>query len=100
MIFNMEEASIETARKALGEIIDKARLAGANTVLTRQGKPAAVVVPLEWFERVSEMDRWPLDMAQIKCPRCDCDSYPDNMGQALTWALGHDCERALREAEE
>ena len=43
----MDTVSIEQARKALGEIVDRARLAGQPTLITRQGKPAAVVVPLD-----------------------------------------------------
>jgi prevent-host-death family protein len=46
----MDEASIEQARRKLGEIVDRARLADQFTTITRQGKPAAVVVSVEWFE--------------------------------------------------
>jgi prevent-host-death family protein len=45
----MDTASIEQARLKLGEIVDKARLAGKPTRITRQGKPAAVVVSERWF---------------------------------------------------
>jgi prevent-host-death family protein len=47
----MEAVSIETARRTLGEIVDKARLAGQPTLVTRQGKRAAVVVSADWYER-------------------------------------------------
>lgn len=46
------EASIEQARLKLGEIVDRARLADQFTVITRQGKPAAVVVNVDWYEAV------------------------------------------------
>jgi prevent-host-death family protein len=46
------EASIEQARLKLGEIVDRARLADQFTVITRQGKPAAVVVNVDWYETV------------------------------------------------
>jgi prevent-host-death family protein len=46
----MDEASIEEARRTLGLIVDKARLANTPTVITRQGKPAAVVVSTAWYE--------------------------------------------------
>ena len=46
----MEQASIEEARRTLGEIIDRARLADQPTLITRQGKPAAVVVGAEAYE--------------------------------------------------
>jgi prevent-host-death family protein len=42
----MDEIGIEKARTTLGEIVDKARLAGASTLITRKGKPAAVVHPV------------------------------------------------------
>lgn len=45
----MEEISIEGARPKLGEIIDRARFAEQPTLITRQGKPAAVVVSAEWY---------------------------------------------------
>lgn len=46
----MEELSIERARQTLGEIVDRARFTGEPTRITRQGKPAAVVVSVEWYE--------------------------------------------------
>jgi len=48
----MEETGIEQARKGLGEIVDRARIAGEHTLITRTGKPAAVIVPVEWYEEV------------------------------------------------
>lgn len=33
----------------LGELADRARLEGQHTVVTRQGKPAAVMVPVDWY---------------------------------------------------
>ena len=45
----MEEMNIEQARPVLGEILDRARLANEPTAITRNGKPAAVVVGLEWY---------------------------------------------------
>ncbi len=46
----MDEISIEEARPKLGELVDRARLAGQATVITRHGKPAAVIVPVGWHE--------------------------------------------------
>jgi len=46
----MEQVSIEAARRTLGEIIDRARLADQVTLITRQGKPAAVVVNVESYD--------------------------------------------------
>ena len=46
----MDEASIEQARLKLGEVVDRARIADQFTTITRQGRPAAVVVSVEWYE--------------------------------------------------
>jgi prevent-host-death family protein len=48
----MRDMGIEEARRALGDIIDRARLLDEPTTITRQGKPAAVIVPIEWYQQV------------------------------------------------
>jgi prevent-host-death family protein len=48
----MDEASIETARRTLGEIVDKARLAEQYTIITRQNKEAAAVVSVRFLYAV------------------------------------------------
>ena len=40
---------LEQARNTLGQIVDRARFTGEPTHLTRQGKPAAVIVSAEWY---------------------------------------------------
>ncbi len=46
----MEEIGINAARPKLGDIVDRARFNNIPTVITREGKPAAVVVSVEFFE--------------------------------------------------
>ena len=46
----MDEISIEKARPVLGELVDRARFTGKPTMITRQGKAAAALVPVEWFK--------------------------------------------------
>jgi prevent-host-death family protein len=46
----MDEMSIEQARPKLGEIVDRARFNNIHTAITRQGKTAAVVVSVEFYE--------------------------------------------------
>lgn len=46
----MEAMQIEEARKTLGELVDRARLAGEPTLIMRYRKPAAVLVPVGWYE--------------------------------------------------
>jgi prevent-host-death family protein len=50
----MESVSIEQARVTLGDLVDQARLAGTPTTIMRYRKPAAVIVPLSWYERAVE----------------------------------------------
>jgi prevent-host-death family protein len=47
----MDQVSIEGARRTLGDVVDKARFTDEPTVITRQGKPAAVVVSVGWYEQ-------------------------------------------------
>lgn len=46
----MRTAAIEEARAKLGDLVDIARLAGEPTMITRYGRPAAVVVGAEWYQ--------------------------------------------------
>jgi prevent-host-death family protein len=50
MFLSMEQIGIEDARRQLGEIVDRARFTDQPTLITRQGKPAAVVVGAESYE--------------------------------------------------
>jgi prevent-host-death family protein len=51
----METVQIEEARKTLGDLIDRARLAGEPAMITRYGKPAAVLVPVGWYEEAEAL---------------------------------------------
>lgn len=42
----MEQMSIEQARRKLGELVTRAAADGTSTVLTKNGIPAAMIVPL------------------------------------------------------
>lgn len=46
----MEAIEAAAARRQLGTIIDRARLQDTPTLITRYGAPAAVVVPVDWYE--------------------------------------------------
>jgi len=50
----MESLSIEDARRQLGELVDRARLAGEPTLIMRYRKPAAVIVSADWYERANK----------------------------------------------
>ncbi|MDX3078529.1 type II toxin-antitoxin system Phd/YefM family antitoxin [Streptomyces sp. MI02-7b] len=38
-------------RKAMGEILDRTRIAGEAAAITRKGRTVAYLVPAEWFEQ-------------------------------------------------
>ncbi|MEE1795274.1 type II toxin-antitoxin system Phd/YefM family antitoxin [Streptomyces sp. BE308] len=40
-------------RKAMGEILDRTRIAGEAAAITRKGKTVAYLVPAEWFEQMA-----------------------------------------------
>lgn len=42
----LQELSIERARATLGDLIDRARYTGDPTLITRNGKPAALITPV------------------------------------------------------
>lgn len=50
----MRTASVEEARAGLGDLVDRARLAGEPTLITRYGRPAAVVVGEDWYRLAEE----------------------------------------------
>jgi prevent-host-death family protein len=57
-----DEESIERVRNKLGEAVDRARYADRPTVITRQGKRAAVIVSTAWYETakaaIAGFDAW------------------------------------------
>jgi prevent-host-death family protein len=46
----MESYGIEEARNRLGDLVERVRLNGEHIVLSRYGKAAVVLVPVEWHE--------------------------------------------------
>jgi prevent-host-death family protein len=49
----VEEIALEQARATLGDLVDRARLQGSPTLITRHGRPAAVLVGSDWYERAA-----------------------------------------------
>lgn len=49
----MESVNIEEARKTLGDLVDRARIAGTPTLIMRYNKPAAVLVSADWYGEVT-----------------------------------------------
>jgi prevent-host-death family protein len=92
----MEQVSSDGARRNFAAILEDV-LRGEHIGISRYGRPLAVLVPAGWHQAVGNLARFPLDMAQIACPDCGSDAYPSDMGDALRWALTHEC-KALMEA--
>lgn len=46
--------TIEHARKKLGDLVDSARLKGDHYIISKKGKPAAALVPLEIVQKHEE----------------------------------------------
>jgi prevent-host-death family protein len=51
----INEMQSRQARTELTHVITRAREHGEATVLTHYNRPAAVVVPVEWFDRAREL---------------------------------------------
>jgi len=49
----MKSVNIEDARKTLGELVDRARIAGEHTLIMRYNKPAAVLVSADWYGQIT-----------------------------------------------
>jgi prevent-host-death family protein len=49
----MVTVQIEEARRTLGELVDRARLAGEPTMILRNRRPGAVLVPVSWYEEAA-----------------------------------------------
>jgi len=46
--------TIEDARKKLGNLVDAARLKGDHYIISKKGKPAAALVPIEVVQKYEE----------------------------------------------
>jgi prevent-host-death family protein len=46
---SMKSVNIEDARKILGDLVDRARLADEPALIMRYNKPAAVLVGADWY---------------------------------------------------
>ena len=49
--------TIEDARKKLGDLVEGARLRGDQYIISKKGKPAAAIVPLEIVKKHEESKR-------------------------------------------
>ena len=48
-----QSATAWSGRKILGDLVDRARLADEQVLITRYNKPAAVIVGADWYARMT-----------------------------------------------
>ncbi len=68
--------SVSQARENLVEIIDTSQRTGEHVVLTRQGKPVAVLLDHALFERLMDVAEEASDRAALAQAREEDDSIP------------------------
>ena len=49
----MKSVNIEDARKILGDLVDRARIADEPVLIMRYNKPAAVLVGADWYGTIT-----------------------------------------------
>ena len=51
----MDSYGIEEARNQLGDLVERVRVGGEHIGITRYGKPAVVLTPVEWYEEAKAL---------------------------------------------
>lgn len=89
----MERAiGVTEARTNFAELIDSVRYQGDTVLLIKSGKPAAVVVPVEMFERWKEERKAQFDAFwQLR------ESVTEPMDEEEALALALEAQQAVRE---
>jgi prevent-host-death family protein len=72
----MGELMVSQARENLGELIDNTRRSGEPVVLTRHGRPVAVVLDHVLFERLVAAADDTSDRQALALARADDDTVP------------------------
>jgi len=72
----MGELTVSQARENLAELIDNTRRSGEPVVLTRHGRPVAVVLDHALFERLVAADDDNRDRQALALARADDDTVP------------------------
>ena len=72
----MTEISVSQARDHLSEVIETTQRSGEPVVLTRHGRPVAVVLDHQTFEHLMEASEDALDRAALAQARDDDDVVP------------------------
>jgi prevent-host-death family protein len=84
-----EKVTIERARSELSDVVSRVQYAGERVVVTRRGKPAAAIVPLEdlqFLERIEDE----LDMEAVRQALAEARA-----GNARPWSEVRESLRSL-----
>jgi antitoxin Phd len=72
----MQDVSVTWARERLAELIDTARRTGEPIRLTRRGRPAAILLDPEVFQRLVDNAEEGVDRAELALARTEDDYVP------------------------
>lgn len=72
----MNKMAVSVAREHLAEVIDDARRTGEPVYVTKRGRPVAVIVDPEAYERLLEDAEDTADRAALELARVDDDFVP------------------------
>jgi prevent-host-death family protein len=81
--------TIEDARKKLGDLVDGARLRGDQYIISKKGKPAAALVPLEIVQRHEESKKallWLIEEVHEKNKGKKSEEIEGLIDEAVKWA--------------
>ena len=81
--------TIEDARKKLGDLVDGARLRGDQYIISKKGKPAAALVPLEIVQRHEESKKallWLIEEVHAKNKGKKSEEIEGLIDEAVKWA--------------
>lgn len=86
----MERAvTIEDARKKLGDLVEGARLRGDQYIISKKGKPAAAIVPLEIVKKHKEAKKALLMLIEEvheKNKKVKSEEIENLIDEAVRWA--------------
>jgi len=72
----MIDVAVSEARQRLAELIDTARLTGEPVRVTRRGRPVAVIIDSDAYERLIDEAEDALDRAELRAARHEDDYVP------------------------
>jgi hypothetical protein len=69
------------------------------SITSRATNDDGSLIPVQQFTTDNELYLFLLDMCEITCPDCSAAYYPDSLGEAVDWALGHECDAEVNRGD-